>query len=344
MSYKRRFTKTITVHYSGSTSYPASQNGGTTSYSGSTTETIVFDVLVDTDPFDSEVHNVNGHVDLLTSSVVATEAAHVKVIDDTSHQVGDTIIEGFFKTVQSDISQQITELKTRSEALLLQLNKLAQRCREKKVQMGSDYQRLAERYGKIFTDLNNELENGVYSLDEPVFRILGSLDEVGARTGEGDAVSTVSVTSGENAHIHSILAANLVKKQAMNAIDKGKKYLKAQYATDRVLDKCLRVGGQPATLSSPYCVMDATAAGSTIDRQVFTSPLLSEVSPDTLAASLDAKGWTETVANNEAKVIGEYFNVAVAKAKHMAQSDHERRVADFTSRLFNLSQTASPGK
>ena len=99
MSYTRRFSRNITVHYSGNVSYPPSQHGGTKYYSGSTTETVYFDVTVDTDPFDKEVHEMKGHVDLLTGSVVATEAAHVNSIDEKSRQIGDTIIRGFFKTV-----------------------------------------------------------------------------------------------------------------------------------------------------------------------------------------------------------------------------------------------------
>ena len=80
MSYTRRFSKNITVHYSGSVSYGPSQSGGSKSYSGTVTETVYFDVHVDTDPFDEEVHKMKDHVDLLTGSVVATEAAHVASI------------------------------------------------------------------------------------------------------------------------------------------------------------------------------------------------------------------------------------------------------------------------
>ena len=133
MSYTRHFSKTITVHYSGSVSYPASQSGGTKSYSGSTKETIHFNVTVDTDPFDESVEHMKDGVDLLTGSVAATEAAQVSSIRENSARIGQTIISGFFKTVKSDISQQITELRTRTDALLVQLNELAKRCNVKRV-------------------------------------------------------------------------------------------------------------------------------------------------------------------------------------------------------------------
>ena len=55
MSYSRRYHTQIAVHYSGTVSYPASQSGGTTSYSGTAYEDVTIDVDVDTTRFDAEV-------------------------------------------------------------------------------------------------------------------------------------------------------------------------------------------------------------------------------------------------------------------------------------------------
>ena len=46
MGYRRSFTKEIPVHYRGSVSYPASQSGGSVSYSGTTYETVHVSVYV----------------------------------------------------------------------------------------------------------------------------------------------------------------------------------------------------------------------------------------------------------------------------------------------------------
>lgn len=344
MSYTRRFTKTIQVHYSGSVSYPASQHGGTKSYSGTTTERIVFDVEVDTDPFDEAVGDMNNHVDLLTGSVVATEAAHVATINETSKQVGDTIISGFFKTVRSDITQQMTELKTRADALMLQLNRLAQRCHDKKKQMGVDYQRISQRYTKIFTDLNNELENRIYSIDEPVFRIRRTLDEVGTQTGKDASVSTVSITAGENARAHSIIASTLAKRQAIEAIDKGEDFLRTQYNTDRVLDKCLMQKDGEASLSTPFCIMEASSEQGVTERKFYASPLLDCIENDILETELDELGWNNRISDYGRKAITDYFNNSAADAHGKAKSEHDKRVAELTMRLFDISDTAVPGK
>lgn len=102
MSYTRSFTKTIAVHYSGSVSYPASQSGGTTSYSGTAYETVTVNVNVDTDPFDASVAQCNTGVGMLTGSVVATEAAQVASIGEAAQKVGSTIVKGFQNRTERD--------------------------------------------------------------------------------------------------------------------------------------------------------------------------------------------------------------------------------------------------
>lgn len=344
MSYTRRFSKSVTIRYSGSVSYPASEHGGSVSYSGTASETVHFDVTVDTEPFDAAVDNMKDGIDLLTGSVVATEAAQLKAIGSASKKIGDTIVSGFFKTVKSDISQQIAQLKIRSESLLLQLNKLAERCREKQKQMGTDYQRISDRYVKIFTDLSNELENRVYSIDEPVFKTARSVDRIGAHEGNEGAAATVSVTAGETARVHSVLAVNQAKRQALEALEKGRRFLGIQYATDNVIRRCLLQRRESGLVSTPYCVMEAVAEEGRQSRELFASPLLSGVGADVLNRGIDAKGWTEGMTEEETSRISDYFNRSVAKQHAEASDRHARRVADMTARLFDLSCTASAGK
>lgn len=344
MSYTRRFSKSISVRYSGSVSYPASEHGGSVSYSGTASETVHFDVTVDTAPFDSAVDSMKNGVDLLTGSVVATETAQLDAIRESSKKIGDTIVAGFFKTVKSDISQQIARLKIQSEALLLQLKTLAERCRDKQKQMGADYHRIADRYIKIFNDLNKELENRIYSIDEPVFQATRTLDKIGSHAGNEDAAAIVSVTANENSHLHSVLTAGLLKRQAQETIEKGRAFLAAQHATDDVIRNCLLPIGESSPLSTPYCVLETTGENGPAAREMFISPLLSSIPKDRLNAEIDHKGWDGNISSEEIRNINDYFNQEVALLLQNSVSSHDRRVADLTARLFNLSQTAAPGK
>lgn len=344
MSYTRRFSKSVTVRYSGSVSYPASEHGGSISYSGTASETVHFDVTVDTEPFDAAVDNMKDGVDLLTGSVVATETAQLDAIRKSSKKIGDTIVAGFFKTVKSDISQQIAQLKIQSDALLLQLKTLAQRCKEKQKQMGADYHRIADRYIKFFTDLNKELENRVYSIDEPVFHATRTLDQIGSHAGNEDAAATVSVSANENSHLHSMLTAGLLKRQAQETIEKGRQFLSAQHATDDVIRNCLLPIGESALWATPYCVIETTGENGPSAREMFISPLLQNIPKEKLNEEIDIKGWDGNISTVNRQNINDYFNQEVGRLLQNSDTPRDRRIADMTARLFNLSQTAAPGK
>ena len=342
MSYTRRFTKRIAVHYSGTVSYPPSQTGGTRSYSGTEYENVEFIVHVDTDPFDEGVETMKHHVDLLTGSVVATEAAQVATKRETSELIGNTIVKGFFKTVKSDISQQIVELKNNADALLIQLNKQAEQCNDKRRQMGVDYQRLSERYLKIFEDLNKELENRIYSIDEPVFHTSRVAEESTMQGTVTDMVGTASISAGENARTASKITASFMKKRALEALQKAKAFLDVQYRTDALLSRCLREGGDGKGYLAPYCMLEATTGPGYSTKELFASPLLQGCNKDTLANSLTASASAAPLAEADRKSIADYFNAEVAdKLRSSATDDHSRRVADMTSRLFDLSSTQS---
>lgn len=340
MSYSRHFSKTITIEYSGTVHYPASEHGGSVNYSGSASERIDFNVHVDTDPFDNSIDNVNDGVNLLTGSIAATEVAQVESIKENSKKIGQTIIAGFFKTVKSDISQQITALKVKIEAKQVQLYEYMKRCRSLQDKMTVDYNRLSSRYGKIFDDLNKELDNRIHAIDEPVFRLSKTTDEVAS--GPEQLIPTVTVTADENARAYTKITASRAKRQAVETIRKAQDFLGVQYATDRLLDSCLRQGGDQQKLMSPFCVVETTAGPSITDEQVIASPLLQNLPKETLVGKLPRKCFNAPLSANNAEMIAYYFNSEMAKVSQSAVSPHDQRVAQMTANLFNLSQTATP--
>lgn len=339
MSYTRTFRKTITVHYSGSVSYPASQNGGTQYYSGSTSEDVVFEVTVDTDPFDDQVDNVKRGVDVLTGAVVATEAAQVKNIHENSKKVGDTVIAGFFKTVKSDISQQIAELSSKTDALAVHLTEMMNRLRSKQAQMTADYQRISSRYAKIFTELDTELDNRIHAIDEPIFRTIDKTESVGQRGQGGTQVAETSVSAAETSRAHAIVTSTLAKKRALEALQVSHRYLLEQHRVDSLLSQVLRRGGESRTISTPYVMMEvATGPGTTVP-SVVASPLLGKTPPAELGERLGNRDWQQPVGDADARAIETYYRQEVGRELTRAANPHARRVAELASRMFDLSST-----
>lgn len=331
MSYTKRFSRTISVRYSGNFSYPASQHGGTKYFSGTAEETVHFDVTVNTDPFDDSVTGMKEGVDLLTGAVAASEAAQVESIIRHSNDIGRTIIAGFFKTAKSDISQQITELKARAEALLIQLNRLAGRCRDKKRQMGADYERIASRYARIFTDLDNELANRIHAIDEPVFSFRHTVDARGE--GAETMVAAPAVTAGENAKAVATMAASVAKRRAIETIGKMQRFIQTQHDSDTALGRCLMEGGESGTLCTPVAVALVVDGHGVTRAEVYTSPLLDGAERQPLAES--GAMWPQTTGPVARQRITGYFNLEMADSLRADSTARAERVARTAASLFN---------
>src|SRR5574344_1238878 len=141
MSYTR--TVQDNVQYAGhiKVNYPASEHGGSTTeyYEGEVP--IGINIEVDTTPFDRSVRGTHVALAGVTGAVTAMEIAQCAAIAQTGRSVSATAINGFYKLINSELSQQITECNSsvRSKfALMLEQSKAIAAMHE---QMNSDFNR-----------------------------------------------------------------------------------------------------------------------------------------------------------------------------------------------------------
>lgn len=331
MSYSRQVRKTIAIRYSGSVSYPASQSGGSVSYSGTAYEDVVVNVEVDTDPFDASTHSCSHTVDGLTTSVVATEAAQVASIKDNSRKVGQTLIDGFFKTVRSEISQQINELKNNIEATLLKLQNDARRCNEMRKQMEVDYNRKCAQYLKIFSDLDRELENRIHNLDQPTFRFRADADNLNDRLAKSDMVPTVSISGGENARLGAQLSATLTKQRANSTLGKAMRFLQVQKRTSDTIDSSIINSNDEGFLYLPVCYIESTVSNGSTARDIYSPQQLS-AQHTLIGENLREQQWAAQ-SDEEMSMIRRYFNEEMSST--LLADKHGERVREQIIRLFN---------
>lgn len=341
MSYSRSFTKTIAVHYSGSVSYPASQNGGTRSYSGTAYENVTVTVHVDTDDFDDSIHGCNQGVGLLTGSIVATEAAQCKSIADNADKVANTIVTGFFRTVQSEISQQIAELKSKIDATLIHLNELAKRCVAKQTQMSNDYRRLTDRYAKVFTDLNNELENRIYSLDQPVFKFRRQADRLTSdTTGEANSGALVAVGGAENSSLLARLSASIAKRDALFSIRQANGYLARHRAMERLLSQCLLGSPVTAVHHVPVVYVTTRTGREGTQSMMYSPDLIPADRAASITRDIEASGWDGTMSRTDIDRVRNSYNSMIVESA-TDRSPHAERVRRYMSSMFSLTDTGT---
>lgn len=331
MSYSRRFHKRIAVHYSGSVSYPASQNGGTQYYSGTTYEDVTIAIEVDTDDFDHEVRECNQSVGALTGSIVATESAQIVSIHKNAQKVGSTIVKGFFDTVRSEISQQIMELQTKVDATLLHLKQLADRCKEKQLQMQNDYGRLTSRYLKVFDDLNNELENRIYELCRPAFIFKRETDESILQVVCSDKPTTATIAGAEQSVLEARIASSLAKRRAVDTIMEANKFLTKQKRTEYILNHSTINEAVESSIYLPVCYVETQDNGVT-NRRAYKPDMLDRVDSKRLVESISQSNLRNELAE-ESKMLEESFNREVSAA-FKSHNEHDERVMGYITKLF----------
>ena len=341
MSYSRQYTKRIAVPYSGYTtetvSYPASQSGGSKTvrvyYEGTAYEDVQVDIKVDTDPFDEGVASCNKHVDVLTGSVVATETAQVASIKQKAKQIGDTVVNGFFNTVRFEISTQIVELQKRVEALLLDMNEKQKKLLALKAQMEKDYHRVSEQYGKIFGELNQELDNRVHALDQPVFSSANEMYLAEDRFMQMDMLNIVALSGKENAILDAQIGTALTKSHAQHALNEANTFLAKKQATELTLERCKIDDNREQRFYAPVCCASTTDEHNVINAQAYASGILPQSISGQVVDQVQMDSLPD-MSDEEKENIDVFFNNLVNETD--ASDEHAARVKNIITKLYSL--------
>lgn len=337
MSYTRTYTKRIAVHYSGSVSYsyPASQNGGygSASYSGVAYEDVAVNIEVDTVPFERGVEDCARHVDVLTGSVVATQAAQVESIQQKAEQIGNTIVDGFFNTVRFEIATQITELKKRVDALLLDMNEKQKKLQSLQNQMQRDYHRTTERYGHIFGELNKELENRVHALDQSVFTIADEMYNAEDRFMETDMLNIVAIAGKESAILDAQIGTALAKEHARVALNEANSFLAKKQATEITLSHCKLDDNKDCKYYAPVCYAFTKDEHDVIEANAYPSEFLPSHVSSRILQELELANLPD-LQGEDKEHVDLYFRSLLNESE--AQSEHESRVKNTILKLYSL--------
>ena len=331
MSYTKTIRKTVRIPYSGSVSYGPSQSGGSVSYSGTVTEEIEVNVEVDTEPFEESIYNCNQSIGGLTGAVVATEAAQIASINANAKKVSGAIVKGFFSTIRSEITQQIAELKSQVDATLIHLRGLAQRCVEKQKQMERDYNSIAKRYLKTFEDLNNELSNRIYELNKPAFVFSKQSNQQNNRAYENDLVSTVAVFGKEGAELEAKISASIVKKRALDTIEKANTFLLKQKQLEELINRNMLKESKNATAYAPICFIEMENEQITRD-SIRLVEEIKKLTRDSIKLAEDIKKIEE-----EGKKI-DADSKRIAKNRKKARAEMEALWASVDAEVFKSSK------
>lgn len=340
MSYSRRFSREIQIPYRGNVTahYPASKSGGTinVSYSGTATEDVNVEIYVDTDDFDSSVKSCNNTVNGLTASVGAMNAAQCLAIKNNADKVSQTIIDGFFHTIRTDLGTHKTELEQAVQAKLLLLRQQADTLRAKQAAMASDYARTTERYQGLFSDLNKELASRIHQVDQPVFKVVQDVDEQSDRMLHTYMVQTAVTMGKENSLLQAQISMANVKKHALEAMSQARNFLESKaHSENAIRESCIEGNGTDRYFV-PVCYMKTESDNNLVNAECAIPEYYATQNPDVRKVLCDKLDNTD---------FGDDDNTDSGQLKSYVQSEinnrirnndeHSLRVKSWINKLLN---------
>jgi hypothetical protein len=342
MSYSRSYhrnikvtnSKTVTVHY------PPSSSGGYLTKAVLYEEDVPVDINieVDTNPFDSSVNSCNNTINTLTGSVVATESAQVNSIEKNSKNIAETIIKGFFKNINFELTSQISELTQKINAHIIHLNELSKRLIDKQKQMEIDYNRTSKRYNKIFDDLNNELANRVMELDKPIFYFKKVADTQLDRKSDNDLVSSIAVSGAENGNLQAYILCSKTKNRALDTINKANNFLKEQSCLNLNINKSMLNENVNATHFSLVCYLEFIDDNNQPHSSFYQNNYIPKIQEDRLLDSFKYQQCSNISQDIQSK-IKNYLNNEINNI-YSNNNPHNNRVKNTITKLLNLIQSA----
>ena len=244
MSYSR----TYSFYVSGSVHYPASQHGGSVSYSDSVT----VEVFVDTAPFDASVATCTQHVGALCNTVIDETDRIGQEKAESSRRIASSLIGGFFRYIMYGISDKIMRLGTRIPILQKTLQEQAAACLKKRTQMEADYQSITTRYAKIFDDLDTSLKKALVALDRPAFDVAALTDRTVAGNCLNSATSAVAISGAEESNVSAAVTLARLKLATRDVVTDGARNIRYNIELASRIEHMLRrskVSGKHA-----YCM------------------------------------------------------------------------------------------
>lgn len=229
---------------------------------------------VDTAPMAAELQSVSNHVKGTTAAVVTMQTAVIAAENKGANKVCSNVNRGFFTLMRSQISQKIANKQSRVEALIMQLGQQKRQLLSIKTNMEREYGRIAERYLRIFTSVNKELESRIRQIDQPVFELVNkhmmtSSNRMNALSGWVTTSQAEGITQSQQ------ILVSKMKHNAQVALEQSTEFL-SQIGEQRVLTGKVLIsnpmGNESKTFQIPVVIWETLNDNSGIPRTEVNTP------------------------------------------------------------------------
>ncbi|MDR2509295.1 MAG: hypothetical protein LBC77_01475 [Spirochaetaceae bacterium] len=336
MSYQQNYSATVPFSGSQHVSYPASEKGGsmTVRYSGQIP--INVGIRVNTEPFDSSVSRCNGSIDLLSSSVVAMNAAQCAAIKETGRAVSQAIINGFYGAINTELSQQIQALDSAVKANFGLIEQQAKAVSAQKVVMETDYNRISSRYTTLFADLDSECHKRIYALDKKSFLLSQKIQEELLSEKNRNNAAFNLLESIEESSSKLLLAISRINRTAREVLYALREYISQETKIERLIGSFImqETADEPAAVYNPALVAETIqpeSAASVYNAYIpeyMTEDQKTEIARRVIAecSTLQNDAWAD-ISVDEREILNREFTAA-------AENHFEGKDGVFEKRMY----------
>ena len=285
---------------------------------------------VDTAPMAAELQSVSNHVKGTTAAVVTMQTAVIAAENKGANKVCSNVNRGFFTLMRSQISQKIANKQSRVEALIMQLGQQKRQLLSIKTNMEREYGRISERYLRIFTSINKELESRICQIDQPVFELVNkhmmtSSNRMNALSGWVTTSQVEGITQSQQ------IMVSKMKHNAQVALEQSTNFL-SQINEQRVVTGKVLIsnpmGNESKTFQIPVVIWETLNDHSGIPRtEVNTPEALTKIHSDQINNVIresDTLSWGE---EKSSVVAEEFINI-------VDSSSSNQRVKDMIKKMF----------
>lgn len=292
------------------------------------------DCNLDTNPMAATMASVSNHVAATTAAVVSMQSAVIAAEKNGADKVCRNVNRGFLTMMRSQISQKVAYKKSRVDALLFKLAQQKKRLLAIKANMEVQYNRIAERYLRIFSVINRELKTRLLQIDQPVFKFVNK--DVAATSNRMNSMSAwVSTAQDEDVALSQRLLVANVKANAEKAIRRSADFLAQMGEQKRLTGLILHSLSSPddcGDIRVPVLIRESENDVSQVPRvDIFTPDSLAPASVSLLSDAVRSSAdlpWRDGPVQPE---LAERF------AYLMQSSGAPTRVKDVAMRLFSSS-------
>ena len=288
---------------------------------------------VDTAPMAAELQSVSNHVKGTTAAVVTMQTAVIAAENKGANKVCSNVNRGFFTLMRSQISQKIANKQSRVEALIMQLGQQKRQLLSIKTNMEREYGRIAERYLRIFTSVNKELESRIRQIDQPVFELVNkhmmtSSNRMNALSGWVTTSQAEGITQSQQ------ILVSKMKHNAQVALEQSTEFL-SQIGEQRVLTRKVLIsnpmGNESRTCQVPVVIWETLNDNSGIPRtEVNTPEALAKIHSDQINNVIRESETLPWGEDQSSMVAEEFMSIVDSSAS-------TPRVKDMIKKMFTSS-------